>query len=94
MFDLQFFAKATISTVIGAAIGLTIALLLNGCSHTFNLERARQLGCNEACERAAVDRGLNANIAYVDGESSCACEFDDGSSALTCRRPMLGGGCP
>ncbi len=74
--------------------GLVLLFLLIGCGHEFNLERSRQLGCNEACERAAVDRGLNANVAYVDGDNNCACEFDDGSSTLTCRRPIIGGGCP
>lgn len=73
---------------------VVFALLLAGCGHAFTLERARQLGCNEACARVAGDRGLNATSAYVDGESSCACEFDDGSTTLTCRRPMIGGGCP
>lgn len=73
---------------------LLVLLLVAGCGHGFTMERARQDGCNEACTRAAADREINLSSASVSGENECACAFDDGSTELTCRRPMLGGGCP
>lgn len=64
MFDRQFWLRAAVSTTAGAALGLALSLLLAGCGHAFNLERARQLGCNEACARAAGERGLNAMLKH------------------------------
>lgn len=71
-----------------------LLLLAAGCAPGFSMTRERQLACNEACARAAGELGLNATSAWSDGDADCACTFDDGTTALTCRRPMLGGGCP
>lgn len=73
--------------------GMMVAAFMSGCAH-LAAARERQLACNEACARVGVARGVNVSSAWDGGGADCACRFDDDTTALTCRRPMLGGGCP
>lgn len=72
---------------------LFLLLLIAGCGHGFTMERSHQDGCNEACTRAAAVHDVNLSSASVSAEDECACLFSDGSTELTCRRPMIGGDC-
>lgn len=61
--------------------------ILTSCATSFSHERARQLGCLEACARFAGERGCVAATGWPLTEGECGCRMDDGSVHVTAERP-------
>lgn len=73
---------------------LALVMLATGCSHRqLTWSRARDLGCREACARAAAGAGRSSGTGWALGPGECGCRFDDGTVDTTCERPTEGA-CP
>ncbi len=82
--------ETVIEVAVFLGLGYLIALAFSGCAHELTYDRARELGCREACARAADAAGHASASGWFIGTGECGCRFDDGTVDTTCERPIDG----